>query len=136
MNSTQNVLMNNIQFSPDILSHGSNLNPNAPVFVPRWLQPPMATRQNATIWTQTNEVFSIIQEFPDNSKRRRIITTEELIALAPKAPGYYERLAARAQRPRYSVADLCAQVLANPTLFPIEVQHRVASEHARRGGRP
>ena len=79
MNSNQDVLINNIQFFPDILSHGSDLNPNAPVFVPRWLQPPMPIRQNATIWTESNNVSSIIELFPDNSKRRRIITTQTWI---------------------------------------------------------
>ena len=70
---------NNIQFFPDIQNHGSVLNPNAPVFVPRWLQPPIPNRQNGTIWTQTNEVSSIIEEFPDNTKRQRIITTQSWI---------------------------------------------------------
>ena len=76
MNSNQDVFINNIQSFSDIQTHGSHLNPNAPVFVPRWLQPPMPVRQNGTIWTQTNDMWSIIQEFPDNSKRRRIITTQ------------------------------------------------------------
>ena len=73
MRAYQDVLINNIP------SHTSNLNPNAPVFVPRWLQPPMVVRQNATRWSETNDVCSITQYFPDNTKRRRIIRTHTSI---------------------------------------------------------
>jgi len=70
MDAIHDVLINNIH------THSSDLNPNAPVFVPRWLQPPMPVRQNGTIWGQATDMSSIIKEFPDNSKRRRIITTQ------------------------------------------------------------
>ena len=56
MSANQNLLIKNIEFLQGILNHDSDLNPNAPVFVPRWFQPPLVVRQNGTIWTQTNDV--------------------------------------------------------------------------------
>jgi|MDTG01.5.fsa_nt_gb hypothetical protein len=96
MNTNHHPLNNDFQFFPNIDTNVSELNPNAAVFVPRWLQPPPPVRQNGTIWLYANDLIPIMQTFPDNSKRHMIISTqpfvtEDLCSIMQKLPDNSKR---------------------------------------------